>query len=140
MRHALGPPERQLPELGRDRAQTVHSGSRQASLLPVSPVSRSGASAEAAGNAELRQRVRRALTSGTLSLVIRKARVARGSGRLCAVCTSSVNETDIEYEVLSANGLGVAHLPCYLIWRQESEAWRIRTDDPADVPPGGTQG
>jgi hypothetical protein len=138
--HALGPPQRQLPELGRDRAQTVHSGSRQASLLAVPPVSRSGASDEAAGNAELRQRVRRTLTSGTLSLIIRKARVGRGSGRLCAVCTSSVNETDIEYEVLSTTGVVVAHLPCYLIWSQESEAWRIRTDDPADLPPGGPEG
>jgi hypothetical protein len=31
--------------------------------------------------------------------------VTLGARGVCAVCTSSVNEIDIEYEVLSANGV-----------------------------------
>ena len=56
-------------------------------------------SAPESPNDELRQRVRRALTSGTLFLVDRRSRVGRGSGKLCAVYTSAVAEGDVEYEV-----------------------------------------
>jgi hypothetical protein len=78
-------------------------------------------------NDELRQRVRRALTSGALFRVDRKSRVGRGSGKLCAVCTSAIAEGDIEYEVPGGvTGTVVAHLACYLVWRQESEAARPR--------------
>jgi len=48
---------------------------------------------------EPRRRLRRALTSGALFRVARKSRVGRGSGKLCAVCTSAVGEDDVEYEV-----------------------------------------
>jgi hypothetical protein len=90
---------------------------------------RSGASDEATRDDDLRQRVRRALARGALFLVDRKSRVGRGSGRLCAVCTSAVSETDVEYEVRGdATGIAAAHLPCYLVWRQESEGWRVRAD------------
>jgi hypothetical protein len=87
-------------------------------------------STPASHNDELRRRVRRALTSGALFLVDRRSRVGRGSGKLCAVCTSAVAEGDVEYEVQGGvNGtVVVAHLTCYLIWRQESEAARLRSD------------
>ena len=86
-------------------------------------------SAPESHNDELRQRVRRALTSGALSLVDRRSRVGRGSGKLCAVCTSAVAEDDVEYEVPGGvNGTVVAHLACYLVWRQESEAARLRDE------------
>ena len=86
-------------------------------------------SAPESHNDELRQRVRRALTSGALFLVDRRSRVGRGSGKLCAVCTSAVAEDDVEYEVPGGvNGTVVAHLACYLVWRQESEAARLRSD------------
>ena len=86
-------------------------------------------SAPESPNDELRQRVRRALTSGTLFLVDRRSRVGRGSGKLCAVCTSAVAEDDVEYEVPGGvNGTVVAHLACYLVWRQESEAARLRDE------------
>ena len=86
-------------------------------------------SAPESHNDELRQRVRRALTSGALFLVDQRSRVGRGSGKLCAVCTSAVAEDDVEYEVPGGvSGTVVAHLACYLVWRQESEAARLRDE------------
>jgi hypothetical protein len=86
-------------------------------------------SAPESHNDELRQRVRRALTNGALFLVDQRSRVGRGSGKLCAVCTSAVAEDDVEYEVPGGvNGTVVAHLACYLVWRQESEAARLRDE------------
>jgi len=86
-------------------------------------------SAPESHNDELRQRVRRALTSGALFLVDQRSRVGRGSGKLCAVCTSAVAEDDVEYEVPGGvSGPVVAHLACYLVWRQESEAARLRDE------------
>ncbi len=86
-------------------------------------------SAPESHNDELRQRVRRALTSGALFLVDQRSRAGRGSGKLCAVCTSAVAEDDVEYEVPGGvSGTVVAHLACYLVWRQESEAARLRDE------------
>jgi hypothetical protein len=80
-------------------------------------------------NDEIRQRVRRALASGALFPADRKSRVGRGSGKLCAVCTSAVTESEVEYGVPGGvSGQVVAHLPCYLVWRQESEAALLRED------------
>ena len=85
-------------------------------------------SAPESHNDELRQRVRRALK------VDQRSRVGRGSGKLCAVCTSVVAEDDVEYEVPGGvNGTVVAHLACYLVWRQESEAAR----SPDELSEGG---
>jgi hypothetical protein len=92
-------------------------------------------SAPESHNDELRQRVRRALTSGALFLVDQRSRAGRGSGKLCAVCTSAVAEDDVEYEVPGGvSGTVVAHLACYLVWRQESEAARLRDE----LSEGGT--
>jgi hypothetical protein len=69
------------------------------------------------------------LTSGALFLVDQRSRVGRGSGKLCAVCTSAVAEDDVEYEVPGGvSGTVVAHLACHLVWRQESEAARLRDE------------
>ena len=80
-------------------------------------------SAPESHNDELRQRVRRALK------VDQRSRVGRGSGKLCAVRTSAVAEDDVEYDVPGGvHGTVVAHLACYLVWRQESEAARLRDE------------
>ena len=80
-------------------------------------------SAPESHNDELRQRVRRALK------VDQRSRVGRGSGKLCAVCISAVAEDDVEYDVPGGvHGTVVAHLACYLVWRQESEAARLRDE------------
>jgi hypothetical protein len=69
--------------------------------------------------------VRARLTSGALLLIDRKGRAGRGSGKRCAVCDMTINNQEIEYEVASGSyGAVFAHLRCYLVWRQESEAVR----------------
>jgi hypothetical protein len=69
--------------------------------------------------------VRTRLRSGTLLPVDRKSRTGWGSGKPCAVCDLPINRTDIEYEVAGgpSGSVGV-HLPCYLVWRQESKTLR----------------
>jgi hypothetical protein len=67
--------------------------------------------------------VRTRLSSGTLFPVDRKSCTGRGSGKPCAVCDLPINHRDIEYEVAGGpRGSVCVHLPCYLVWRQESKA------------------
>ena len=76
----------------------------------------------------LRERVRRGLASGELFLIDRKSWAGRGSGGRCAVCGMTIAFQNVEYKVEGARGAAVAHLTCYLVWRQESEAWRLRAE------------
>jgi len=75
----------------------------------------------------LRERVRRGLASGELFL-IDKSWAGRGSGGRCAVCGMTIAFQNVEYKVEGARGVAMAHLTCYLVWRQESEAWRLRAE------------
>jgi hypothetical protein len=69
--------------------------------------------------------VRTRLTSGALFPFDRASWTGRGSGKSCAVCDLAINNAEIEYEVAGGLiGSGFAHLRCYLVWRQESEALR----------------
>ena len=78
-------------------------------------------------NNELRQRVQRWLTSGALFPAPRTSWAGDGSGKLCAVCSSTVHAHEVEYEVLGGvNGTVVAHRLCYVIWQEESEAASTR--------------
>lgn len=70
------------------------------------------------------------LTSGALFPVDRKSWTGRGSGKSCAVCDLTINNPEIEYEVAGPNGSVFAHLRCYLVWRQESEALRLSEGRP----------
>ena len=66
--------------------------------------------------------VRTRLSSGTLFPVDRKSCTGWGSGKPCAVCDLPINPRDIEYEVAGGpSGSVCVHLPCYLVWRQESK-------------------
>jgi hypothetical protein len=42
----------------------------------------------------------------------------------------TINNPEIEYEVAGPNGSVFAHLRCYLVWRQESEALRLSEGRP----------
>jgi hypothetical protein len=65
------------------------------------------------------------LRSGTLLPVDRKSSAGHGSGKSCAVCDLPINHTEIEYEVAGGpSGSVCVHLPCYLVWRQESKTLR----------------
>lgn len=76
---------------------------------------------------ELRQRVQRSLTSGELFPAPRTVWAGSGSGRLCAVCSSTLPKDEIEYELAGGiNGSVAAHPQCYAIWQAESEAAAAR--------------
>lgn len=73
----------------------------------------------------LRATIRLRLATGALFQVDgRRAWASQGVGRACAVCDQSITTAQVEYEVSSAIGgasLG-AHLRCYMLWKEESEA------------------
>jgi hypothetical protein len=78
-------------------------------------------------NNELRQRVQRWLTSGALFPAPRTSWAGHGSGKLCGVCSSIIDEKELEYEVVGGvNGTVVAHRHCFAIWREESAAAAVR--------------
>ena len=72
---------------------------------------------------DLHQSVRDRLVDGALFPVPRKAWGGRGTGRVCAVCDVSILSTEIELEVAGPRKAW-AHLMCYDVWRQESDAFR----------------
>jgi len=74
----------------------------------------------------LREQVRRRLASKELFLVSRKGRAERGSGNACGVCGAVVSTTEVQYTVSGPTTSVGVHLGCYLVWRQESEAARLR--------------
>jgi len=74
----------------------------------------------------LREQVRRRLATKELFLISRKGRGERGSGNSCAVCARVISTSEIQYTVSGSTSTVVAHLACYLVWRQESEAARLR--------------
>ena len=66
------------------------------------------------------------LSRGTLFPVDRKSCAGRGSGKPCVVCDLPITPRDIEYEVAGGpRGSVCVHLPCYLVWRQESKALHL---------------
>jgi hypothetical protein len=74
----------------------------------------------------LREQVRRRLASKELFLVNRQGRAERGSGNSCAVCASVIGTSGVQYTVRGPTSSVVVHVACYLVWRQESEAARLR--------------
>jgi hypothetical protein len=77
------------------------------------------------GDRRLRERVRRGLATGDLFLIDRKSWAGRGSGKPCAVCGVTITFRDVEYRIQRPQGSALAHLACYLVWRKESEGWRL---------------
>jgi hypothetical protein len=73
----------------------------------------------------LREQVRRRLANKELFLVSRRGRPERGTGNACAVC-ALVIRTRSSTRCRGRTSTVVAHLACYLVWRQESEAARLR--------------
>jgi hypothetical protein len=76
-------------------------------------------------NGELRERVRRGLSTGALFPVAKKTWAGQGTGQMCRVCSNKIGPEYIEYEVEGPDGTrAYAHLPCYFIWEQESRTAR----------------
>jgi hypothetical protein len=75
---------------------------------------------------DLRAKIRRRLATKDLFLIGRPGRPERGSGSACAVCASVISTTEAQYSVPGPTNSVVAHLACYVVWRKESEAVRLR--------------
>jgi hypothetical protein len=74
----------------------------------------------------LREQVRRRLANKELFLINRRGRAEPGSENACAVCALVIGTSGVQYAVRGPTSRVVAHVACYLVWRQESEAARLR--------------
>jgi hypothetical protein len=69
----------------------------------------------------LRATVRERLARGWLFPAPHKVWAGKGTGHVCVVCETTIAPSEIEHEVVEPARVW-AHLPCYSIWRQESDA------------------
>ena len=74
----------------------------------------------------LREQVQRRLANKELVLIRSRAQAERGSGSACVVCAVVISTSRIQYTVRELGSSMATHLGCYLVWRQESEAARLR--------------
>jgi hypothetical protein len=111
----------QSPTLG-----LAHTALLVASSAPIYRHRNPDVSMAGSSDDPLLDTVRSRLTSGALFLMDRKGRARRGSGKYCTVCHVLITAHEIEYEVAGGSyGTVFAHLRCYLVWRQESEALHL---------------
>jgi hypothetical protein len=69
--------------------------------------------------------VRTRLGTGVLFQVDHTSCAGHGRGTKCAVCDLPINHPELEYQVGGPSDSVCVHLPCYLVWRQESKALRV---------------
>jgi hypothetical protein len=68
-----------------------------------------------------RETVRALLAGGKLPPASGKVLVGYGTGTRCVVCHAPVPSTEVEYGLdTRTNGTVVCHVPCFLVWREES--------------------
>jgi len=67
----------------------------------------------------LREQVRRRLANKEPFLISRKGHAERGSGNSCAVCALVISSSEVQYAMPGQKNAVVAHLGCYLVWREE---------------------
>src|SRR5713226_2529670 len=79
----------------------------------------------------LRQTVRERLASGWLFPAPHKVWAGKGTGHVCVVCGITIAPSEVENEVVGPATVW-AHLPCYSIWREESEAHKTNGADGFD--------
>lgn len=90
----------------------------------------------------LRALIRRRLATGALFAIQgTRAWASYGEDRPCIVCKEPITPAQVEYEVSSASAdvTGRAHLRCYTVWREESQAPprpRRRTNGALEIAPG----
>jgi hypothetical protein len=66
--------------------------------------------------------VRERLKSGALFPAPRTIWMGQGTGRICFVCDAAITALKVEAETTDGPATVRAHLECYTIWRQESDA------------------
>jgi hypothetical protein len=72
----------------------------------------------------LRQDIRARLSKRELFAATGMSSIRRGTGRRCLVCGRPIDSPTLEREVEGPGVLGLAHLDCYTLWREESAALR----------------
>ena len=80
----------------------------------------------------LRQTVRERLASGWLFPAVHRVRAGKGTGHICIVCGTTIAPSEVENEVVGPTTVW-SHLPCYSIWREESQTYeRVNGADGSD--------
>ena len=69
----------------------------------------------------LRRTGRERLTRGWLFPAPHKVWAGKGTGHVCVVCGTTIAPSEIGHEVVEPARVR-AHVPCYAIWREESDA------------------
>jgi len=72
----------------------------------------------------LRVTVRERLASGWLFPAPSKVWAGRGTGHVCIICEISIAASEVENEVVGPTTVW-SHLPCYSIWREESQTYEL---------------
>ncbi len=70
---------------------------------------------------DVRGTVRERLASGDLFPVPREVWAGHGSGHVCVVCGKPISSAEVENEIVGPTTFR-AHVACYSIWQQESDA------------------
>jgi hypothetical protein len=70
---------------------------------------------------DLRLTIRERLANAALFPAPRRLWAGPGTGRTCVVCGTNITAPEIEHEIVLGQATIWAHLPCYTIWREESE-------------------
>jgi hypothetical protein len=70
----------------------------------------------------LRETVRERLQSGWLFPAPHKVWAGKGTGHVCIVCGTTITASEVENEVVGPTTVW-SHLPCYSIWREESQTY-----------------
>ena len=73
---------------------------------------------------DLRVTVRERLVSGWLFPAPHKVWTGKGTGHVCVVCGTTIEPSEVENEVVGPATVW-AHLPCYSIWREESQTYEL---------------
>jgi len=78
----------------------------------------------ASNGPDLRVTVRERLASGWLFPAPSKVWAGRGAGHVCIICEISIAASEVENEVVGPTTVW-SHLPCYSIWREESQTYEL---------------
>ena len=73
---------------------------------------------------DLHVTVRERLASGWLFPAPSKVWAGKGTGHVCIICEISIAASEVENEVVGPTTVW-SHLPCYSIWREESQTYEL---------------
>ena len=82
-----------------------------------------GGSQTGEDRAQLRERIRTWLAEGQLPLPGAEMWVGPGSGRWCAICSTVIQRSHVEYEIPHRDGWLYVHLRCFTLWKEESRGY-----------------